>query len=92
MMVLRSLAMGCLGSNDLYALLFQLEPLLIDIVVLQDHLAGRLQVTSLEGVQRFRYSLFNHAAQNQEITLQHPQMPVEVRPYHDAPLLRWLAS
>ena len=62
------------------------------IVVLQDHLAGRLQVSSLEGVQRFRYSLLNHTAQDEEIALQHPQVPVEIGPNHDAPILRWLAS
>ena len=85
MMVLRSLAMGCLGSNDLYALLFQLEPLLIDIVVLPDHLAGHFQVPAFEGVQRFRYSLLNHTPQDEEIALQHTQVPVEIGPNHDAP-------
>ena len=85
MMVLRSLAMCCLGGNDLYALLFQLESLLIDIVVLQDHLAGRLQVSSLEGLQRLGDGLFNHTPQDEEIALQHPQVPVEIGPNHDAP-------
>ena len=69
MMLLRSPAIGCWVAISSRHWSSSWNRFMSIMSIFQNHLPGRLQVPSPEGVQRLGNGLLRHAPQNEEIAL-----------------------